>query len=155
MVNNEEPKEKLTYQIIVTKELSASTNTEIEEGLNAAIKKANKIRAILFGVIAFIIICIFIFIIVRHKYNKAVIDDDAYDYDSEDKERLNLDDEEELFSRINKEKFEETVKDEKVTKVKKELDKSEKHNIKEEKDEPEEREDFFRTTRPKSKGKHF
>ena len=92
LVYNEETKQNSTYQIIVNK--TSADNTELIESNNDAIKKANKIRFILIGVGAFIVICIIIFIIARHRLNKA--NNEMYEYDEDDKERLNLDDEDKL-----------------------------------------------------------
>ena len=113
LVYNEETKQNSTYQIIVNK--TSADNTELIESNNDAIKKANKIRFILIGVGAFIVICIIIFIIARHKLNKA--NNEMYEYDEDDKERLNLDEEDKLSEYDT--------------------------------------EDYFRTNKPKRKGKHF
>ena len=113
LVYNEETKQNSTYQIIVNK--TSADNTELIESNNDAIKKANKIRFILIGVGAFIVICIIIFIIARHRPNKA--NNEMYEYDEDDKERLNLDDEDKLSEYDT--------------------------------------EDYFRTNKPKRKGKHF
>ena len=93
-VYNEETKKNSTYQIIVNKMTASSEDLNVT--LNNAIKKANKIRYIFFGTVLFIVIASIVFIIVRHNIKK---DDDE---DKEDDERLNLDDEDELFSRVNK-----------------------------------------------------
>lgn len=168
LVYNEETKKNSTYQITVQKQ--AAENTQIDDGVNNAIKKANKVRHILLGVVIFIIVCIIIFIIVRHKLNQEDINDDAYDYDSEDKERLNLDGEEELFSRVNKERFERKVNndnsdillknnEEEVDNeqeieefpIKQDITREEIQN----KENDEKPKEFFRTSKSKPKGKHF
>lgn len=163
LVRNEETKQNSTYQITVNKQVAP--NTQIDDNLNSAIKKANKVRTILLAIVAFIIIAIIVFIVVRHRYNQDNSDNyDAYDYDSEDKERLNLE-EEELFKRVNKKEFEKKAKKRDIevkeddTKNDKEanvkvLEKPERIESHQEQEEEGE-EEFFRTSRSKPKGKHF
>ena len=89
--------------------------------------------------------------------------DDDYEYDEEDRERLNLDEEEGFFSRINREISEEPEEKPKTTTIANSiiedipdesntLEKPENSNNNEE---IEVEEDFFKTTRSKKKGKHF
>lgn len=104
-VYNEETKKNSTYQIIVNKMTASSEDLNVT--LNNAIKKANKIRYIFFGTVLFIVIASIVFIIVRHNIKKdddedKEDDDEIYDYNKKENERLNLDDEDELFSRVNK-----------------------------------------------------
>lgn len=149
LVYNEETKQNSTYQIIVNK--TGNEVTEANDSLKEAIKKANKIRCILLGFVGFIIICIIIFVIVKHKMRKD--DNEMYEYDEE---RLNLDDEDEFFNRVNKGK-----KDEIFTP--KNLDfGSEENNIEDKSSEENDNEiskydvdDYLVTNKPKRKGKHF
>ena len=104
-VYNGETKKNSTYQIIVNKMTASSEDLNVT--LNNAIKKANKIRYIFFGTVLFIVIASIVFIIVRHNIKKdddedKEDDDEIYDYNKKENERLNLDDEDELFSRVNK-----------------------------------------------------
>ena len=98
LVYNTETKQNTTYQIIVNK-MNVDLET-LNTTLNDAIKKANLIRTIILGVIIFIIVGIVIFIVVRYKYKTK--EDDEYE-EIEEENRINLDNEEELFSRVNKE----------------------------------------------------
>ena len=146
LVYNEETKQNSTYQIIVNKtnkDANALNNT-----LNDAEKKANKIRIILLGSVGFIIVCAIIFVIVKHKMNTD--DDEKYEYDDDDKERINLDEEEEFFKRLNNKKKDEifAMKDDTI-------------NIEETNEENKEDNDSFTQNdtedivRPRKKGKHF
>jgi len=152
LVYNEETKQNSTYQIIVNKtnkDANALNNT-----LNDAEKKANKIRIILLGSVGFIIVCAIIFVIVKHKMNTD--DDEKYEYDDDDKERINLDEEEEFFKRLNNKKKDEifAMKDDTI-------------NIEETNEENKEDNDSFMQNdsftqndtedivRPRKKGKHF
>ena len=146
LVYNEETKQNSTYQIIVNKtnkDANALNNT-----LNDAEKKANKIRMILLGSVGFIIICVIIFVIVKHRMNTD--DDEKYEYDDDDKERINLDEEEEFFKRLNNKKKDEifAMKDNTI-------------NIEETNEENKEDNDSFTQNdtedivRPRKKGKHF
>ena len=104
-VYNEETKKNSTYQIIVNKMTASSEDLNVT--LNNAIKKANKIRYIFFGTVIFIVVASIVFIIVRHNMKKEDNEDEnesdeIYDYNKKENERLNLDDEDELFSRVNK-----------------------------------------------------
>lgn len=65
LVYNEETKQNSTYQIIVNK-----TNldmTDINKTMNDAAKKAKKVRYITFGILAFIVVCIIAFVIVKKR----------------------------------------------------------------------------------------
>lgn len=65
LVYNEETKQNSTYQIIVNK-----TNldmTDINKTMNDAAKKAQKVRYITFGILAFIVVCIIAFVIVKKR----------------------------------------------------------------------------------------
>lgn len=168
LVHNEETNLNSTYQIIVNK-----TNIDLETvntTLNEGVKEANQMRYVVVGVLLFIIVCMILFIIVRKRYKAQDVADDIYEYDEEDKERmnherLNLDEEEEFFSRVNQKKGEdsESVEDERITTIgeadTEELEKgSELENTGEEKieyAEPKETEEEWETTRTKRKGKHF
>ena len=144
LVYNDETKQNSTYQIIVNK-----TSADVD-GLNSdlteAVKKANRIRCIIIGVVVFIIVGIVIFIIVKHRLKAKTTDNKMYEYDDEDKERLNLDDEDEFFSRVTNQKNEKSVDVENNV-----VEKIDKNNEVSEYDV----DDYFRTNKPKKKGKHF
>ena len=155
LVYNEETKQNSTYQIIVNK-TSADVNG-LNDTLNDAVKKANKIRMILLGVAGFIIICAIIFVIVKHRLNTN--DDEKYEYDDDDKERLNLDEEDEFFKRLNNKKKDEifAIKDDEINiQETNEENKEDKGN-----DEPFYKESSFTQAdtedivKPRKKGKHF
>ena len=77
LVYNEETKQNSTYQIIVNK-----TNldmTDINKTMNDAAKKAQKVRYIIFGILAFIVICIIAFVIVKKKLENKDEDDSDED----------------------------------------------------------------------------
>lgn len=97
LVYNEETKQNSTYQIIVNK--TSADVAGMNNDLDMAVKKANKIRYILIGIVACIIIGIVIFIVVKHKLNND--EDEKYEYDEDDRDRLNLDDEDEFFNRVS------------------------------------------------------
>lgn len=151
LVYNEETKQNSTYQITVNK-----TSADVD-GLNATLseaeKKAQKIRYIILGVVALIIIGIIVFIIVRRRYQKE--DDEKYEYDEEDQERLNLNDEDDFFSRVNRE----AAKKEEDTNLSNEIyPKNVLQDEEEKKDETKseyEVDDYYRTNKPRKKGKHF
>lgn len=154
LVYNEETKQNSTYQIIVNK-TSADVNG-LNDTLNDAVKKANKIRMILLGVVGFIIICAIIFVIVRHRLNTN--DNEKYEYDDDDKERLNLDEEDDFFKRLNKKKKDEifAIKDDEINiEETKDENKEDKGN-----DEPFYNDSFTQAdtediVKPRKKGKHF
>lgn len=155
LVYNEETKQNSTYQIIVNK-TSADVNG-LNDTLNDAVKKANKIRMILLGVVGFIIICAIIFVIVRHRLSTN--DDEKYEYDDDDKERLNLDEEDEFFKRLNNKKKDEifAIKDDEINiEETNDENKEDKGN-----DEPFYKESNFTQNdtedivKPRKKGKHF
>ena len=147
LVYNEETKQNSTYQIIVNK--TSAEVAGINENLDAAVKKANTVRLILIGIVAFIIVCTIIFIIVKQRLKKP--NNEMYEYDEDDKERLNLDDEDEFFNRVNNTKKEEIFANKSIN------INDETNNIEENNNETSEydTEDYFRTNKPKRKGKHF
>ena len=174
LVYNEETQATTTYQIIVNK-----INVDLEgvnTTLNDAVNRANTIRYIIVGVVILIIIGIIAYAdLIQNKSNNLPssieykmnnnIDDD-YEYDEEDKERLNLDEEEGFFSRINREVSEEPEEEKtKTTTIANSIiedipEESNANTLEKPKsvnndEEMEEEEDFFRTTRSKKKGKHF
>lgn len=77
LVYNEETKQNSTYQIIVNK-----TNldmTDINKTMNDAAKKAQKVRYITFGILAFIVVCIIAFVIVKKRLENKDEDDSNED----------------------------------------------------------------------------
>lgn len=156
LVRNETTKKNSTYQITVNKQVS--TDEKMDDNLNVAMQKANRIRAILLGIVAFIIIAIIVFFIAKQLLNREKVDDNLYDYDLEDKEKLNLEEEEELFKRVNKEKFSEKVRNDDIE-IKQEDKRNEEieNRFQEEKNDniEEKAENFFRTSKTKPRGKHF
>ena len=111
MVKNTETNKNSTYQIIVNKQ---ENNTVV----NNAIKKANKIRLILIGSFLAVVLGIIIFFVVRHKKmkNEELYNEDVEEYSEEEpnevdkkaEETIDLNNEEELFKRVNKSKFKST-----------------------------------------------
>ena len=98
-VYNKDTKQNSTYQIVVSK-----TNINFEENnatLTNATKKANFIINIIFGVIIFILILFVTFIVFKVKARREEYEDDD---DEEDiyNNKLDLDEEDEFFNRINK-----------------------------------------------------
>lgn len=158
LVYNEETKQNTTYQIIVDK---ANINVEeINPTLNDAIKKANKVRYILLGILLFIVVAIILFVIARRKFKKNDEMYDQYEYDEEDQERLNLDEEEEFFKRLNKQKNEEGIELSNgiIEEDKEKIEPNLSNSIIEEKQElenDEDEEEFFRTSKSRKRGKHF
>ncbi len=168
LVHNQETDQNATYQIIVNK-----TNIDLEAlntTLNDGVKEANKIRYIVLGVILFIIVCVIVFIIVRNRYKAKNIVEDIYEYDEEDrermnKERLNLDDEEEFFSRVNNKRIDEPEENQTIDTISEPSseDSEEENNVEkaiikeeeEEKTKPEETDELLGTSNPKRRGKHF
>ena len=108
LVYNNETKKNSTYQILVTK-----TNAEAENSntkLNSAVRTAKRNRFIVIGIGLFILICGVIFIIAKNRYK---VEDEEDDEDEEDEateefennEKINLNEEEALFRRVNREDF--------------------------------------------------
>ena len=161
LINNNEKNTDLTYQIIATKAL---LNVDgVNTTLNDAVRKANRIRTIRIAVGIVIIVGIIIFFIARHKIVEDEKENDKYEYDEEDdEETLDLDGEEELFKRVNKEEFKKKVEVEENRNLNSNDNKFEQEiatNTSTEKeydnDIDEERYEFFRTSIEKRKGKHF
>jgi len=156
IVENSETKQTSTYQVIVNK--ASASNEEVNQTIKEAVKKANKIRKIIIGLILFIIVCIIIFIIARKRYNK---NEELYDYEDEDKETIDLNEEEEFFKRVNREEFGKKEEIEKA--VEKDIEETpindnlqnKVDSLNEESNEEKniEKTDQFRTS--KRKGKHF
>ena len=156
IVENSETKQTSTYQVIVNK--ASASNEEVNQTIKEAVKKANKIRKIIIGLILFIIVCIIIFIIARKRYNK---NEELYDYEDEDKETIDLNEEEEFFKRVNREEFGKKEKIEKA--VENDIEETpindnlqnKVDSLNEESNEEKniEKTDQFRTS--KRKGKHF
>lgn len=101
LVYNEKTKQNSTYQIIVNK--AANIKIEEENTVNNAIEKANKIRRILLlGAFGVIMVMGIIWAIIKHK--SAVEEDEKYEYDEEDKKKINFEEEEILSQVANKKK---------------------------------------------------
>ena len=158
LVHNQETDTNSTYQIAVNK-----TNVDLE-GLNTAlndgVNHANRIRYIVLGIILFIVVGVIIFIIVRKKYKENNFSDDIYEYDEEDQERinnerLNLDDEETFFNRVNKKVFEKPEENDAPNELNEVEKQEELQNSLQSEEEEENQEDYFRASDPKRKGKHF
>lgn len=144
MVKNTETNKNSTYQIIVNKQ---ENNTVV----NNARKKANKVRLIFIGMFLAVILGIIIFFIVRHRklkneelYDQEYGEEESEEEENNDEETLDLDNEEELFKRVNKSKF-------KIT------DNKETDKIISEKNENNKviTDEYFRRLDDNSKGKHF
>lgn len=116
-------------------------------------EKAKKIKTIAVSIVALIIILGIIFFVLKHKKSRVDVagDDTEYDEDEEDydnEETIDLEEEEELFRRVNKAKFkpvEEIKPEEEIPqKTNKSLEESD-----------EIVEDYFKSLEDKRKGKHF
>ena len=156
MVNNSETNKNTTYQIIVNK---ASDEGDAKAVTNQAMNKAKKIRSIGIGILAIIVVGIIIFFIVQHKKNKNnELNDYEDDYeddfedeidDDEKEEHLNLDNETELFKRVNKSQFK-TIQNKEE-----DNEKNVPETKKIETEKSEVIENYFRSLENKRKGKHF
>lgn len=163
LVTNKKDNKTSTYQIIVEK------GAQEEENTIHAMQKGLKIRKILIGLmVAFVVFCIVVFIILKRK-TATNTTNSKYEYDDEDEDRINLDDEEEFFNRVNKTKLrrkenledvtdkndESFVEDQYTPKAlrpnKPIIEQKEKQD---EEDDEDEEVQYFRASRPK-KGKHF
>ena len=149
MVKNTETNKNSTYQIIVNKQ---ENNTVV----NNARKKANKVRFIFIGLFLAVVLGITIFFVVRHKKmkNEELYDEDDENYSEEEtdeEEVLDLDNEEELFKRVNKSKFKMTDYKETDTIIN---EKKEDNNT-ENKEQTILTDEYFRRFDNNSKGKHF
>ena len=158
LVTNKKEGTTSTYQIIVNK------GNAIEENSNYAMQKGFKIRKILMALcLAFILFIIAIFIILKRK-NMDRKSNEEYDYDDEDVERINLDEEEEFFNRVNKinlrtrDAIQTQLPEEKPEEIIEEIEHPRQLRLKKEEIEENNEEDedmqYFRSSRPK-KGKHF
>lgn len=111
LVKNSETNKNSTYQIIANKKEQKAVNPQVEKG--------NNIRLILAGLFAVVVIAIILtFIIMKKKQNDDDIEMeeprariknqrkyDLEENDEDEEERINLDDEKELFKRVNKSDF--------------------------------------------------
>lgn len=149
LVKNTETNKNSTYQIIVNKQ---ENNTVV----NNARKKANRIRLILIGLFLAVVLGIIIFFVVRHKKmkNEEVYEEDDEEYseeESNEEEVLDLDNEEELFKRVNKSKFK--MNDYKETDTI--INEKKEDNNTENKEQTTLTDEYFRRFDNNSKGKHF
>ena len=154
MVKNTETNKNSTYQIIVNKQ---ENNTVV----NNAIKKANKIRLILIGSFLAVVLGIIIFFVVRHKKmkNEELYNEDDEEYSEEEpnevdkkaEETIDLNNEEELFKRVNKSKFK--MNDYKETDTI--INEKKEDNNTENKEQTTLTDEYFRRFDNNSKGKHF
>ena len=162
LCTNEQTKKNLTYQIIVNKSSETEDNAALTA--NLAKQKAKKVRMILIG-LAVAFVAIVLIVIFKSRNNNYEEDEDKYEYDEEDQDKIKLSDDEEFFSRINRENWEASNK-----KSKKETLSDDDMNIgfnnetyfkpykdisSKEKLEKEETEEYFRTSKSGKKGKHF
>ena len=162
LCTNEQTKKNLTYQIIVNKSSETEDNAALTA--NLAKQKAKKVKMILIG-LAVAFVAIVLIVIFKSRNNNYEEDEDKYEYDEEDQDKINLSDDEEFFSRINRENWEASNK-----KSKKETLSDDDMNIgfnnetyfkpykdisSKEKLEKEETEEYFRTSKSGKKGKHF
>ena len=153
MVKNTETNKNSTYQIIVNKQ---ENNTVV----NNARKKANRVRFIFIGLFLAVVLGIIIFFVVTHKKlkNEELYDEDDEEYSEEETDEeesndevLDLDNEEELFKRVNKSKFKMTDYKETDTIIN---EKKEDNNT-ENKEQTTLTDEYFRRFDNNSKGKHF
>ena len=153
LVKNTETNKNSTYQIIVNKQ---ENNTVV----NNARKKANRVRFIFIGLFLAVVLGIIIFFVVTHKKlkNEELYDEDDEEYSEEETDEeesndevLDLDNEEELFKRVNKSKFKMTDYKETDTIIN---EKKEDNNT-ENKEQTTLTDEYFRRFDNNSKGKHF
>lgn len=135
LVHNQETGIYSTYQIMVNK-----TNIDLESlntTLNDAIKKANLVRTIIIGILIFIVLVIIVFIVMKQKYKNIK------------QEKIDLNEEKDLFESVNQENNkEEETEDYKVPVT---------HDINKFYEETEKTEELNNTKPRKSnkKGRHF
>ena len=162
LCTNEQTKKNLTYQIIVNKSSETEDNAALTA--NLAKQKAKKVRMILIG-LAVAFVAIVLIVIFKSRNNNYEEDEDKYEYDEEDQDKIKLSDDEEFFSRINRENWEASnKKSKKVTLSDEDMNigfnnetyfKPYKDISSKEKLEKEETEEYFRTSKSGKKGKHF
>ena len=158
LVKNSETNNNTTYQIIVNK---AETVVTTNESANVAINKAKKIRRIGLGILAIVAVGIVVFFIIK---NKKLQEDDDFEYEEEseeDESRIDLNEEEELFKRVNKDNFKpieedasskEKIESQEEKNATKETTQSNSQN---EEDHRQILENYFKDSDDKRKGKHF
>ena len=162
LCTNEQTKKNLTYQIIVNKSSETEDNAALTA--NLAKQKAKKVRMILIG-LAVAFVAIVLIVIFKSRNNNYEEDEDKYEYDEEDQDKIKLSDDEEFFSRINRENWEASnKKSKKVTLSDEDMNigfnnetyfKPYKDISSKEELEKEESEEYFRTSKSGKKGKHF
>ena len=103
LVHNEKTNQNYTYQILVDKLPEFELNS-INQTLNNQTNNAEKNKNLIIGVVVGIIILIIIFIIIKGFSNSNDVDeyDEEDDDDNENDEKINLEDDEKLFKRIDK-----------------------------------------------------
>ncbi len=175
LVTNEVTNDNATYQIVVNKE-AKSENTQV--ATNNSISKANKIRKILFILILVFVALIITGFIIYFKNKKNEEDDGIYEYDEEDldnteneenNKKIDLNEDEELFKRVNRQKFSvakeanKMLQDDNKNEMSNRIDTENKNperigniEIKEKKNNSNNMiEEYFRTSKSDKKGKHF
>ena len=171
LVTNEVTNDNATYQIVVNK-AAKSENSQV--ATNNSISKANKIRKILFILILVFVAVIITGFIIYFRNKKNEDDDSIYEYDEEDledneDEKIDLDEEEELFKRVNRQKFSvakeanKMLQDDNKNEMSNRIDTENKNperigniEIKEKKNNSNNMiEEYFRTSKTDKKGKHF
>lgn len=114
-------------------------------------EKAKKIRTIAIGIVALIIVSAVIFFVLKHRNSQEDVEEDDEDYDDDDyneEKTIDLNEEEELFKRVNKAEFKPTEETNQTEQI------SQKTNQPEE-DSNEIIENYFKNLEDKRKGKHF
>lgn len=162
LVTNKEKKSTTTYQVVVNKAIEQIEDVDLTK--KAAIAKANKIRMAFFSIVILFVIFGAIIGIKKYKSYKKYKENEIYDYDEEDVERfygkqndsrkINLDEEEDFFKRINNEKVN------KISKVEIEhedvtLKDNDKQQSESKKDGRTLLEEHFRINTSNKSGKHF
>ena len=156
MVKNTETNKNTTYQITVNK---SAVSTIVET--NHQLEKAKKIKTMAIGALAFIIFIIIVFLVIRHKRLNNGLDDaedlsdDEYEEDYEDEyeeKRINLDEDDDLFKRVNKSKFNMLVDTKEIEKNDENIEQISKKNGDEKSAIIE---NYFKDLDNKRKGKHF
>ena len=122
MVNNSDKDETTTYQIIVNK-TSQVDLTDWNSSIENANKEMQKRDMIIVITIGFIVVASIVFIVYKRRYNKKENATNSKIDKVDEEERIDLNEDKELFNRVNK-KEETEVQDDDLEKKLKEIDNS-------------------------------
>lgn len=122
LVNNSDKDETTTYQIIVNK-TSQVDLTDWNSSIENANKEMQKRDMIIVITIGFIVVASIVFIVYKRRYNKKENATNSKIDKVDEEERIDLNEDKELFNRVNK-KEETEVQDDDLEKKLKEIDNS-------------------------------